>query len=196
VDVLYTRATHQWYFSPANLPAPVDSARGEGNRLLYGTINTSGVATPAWLVPVLGQVVRVSDRSGDRSLTLSVQVRKRLGDRAELNALYAHTRAQDRMSSPTSRRGPTCRTRPSMVPWKVDACGRRTSRSRTALELSAAVRLPYRSDSPSCTPALRECRFTYTVTGDCQRRRYGTAQPFFNDIVYVPRDRTESDARR
>src|SRR5437763_15325740 len=33
--------------------------------------------------------------------------------------------------------------------------------------------------------------FTYTVTGDANADGIGTAQPFFNDIVYVPRDRAD-----
>jgi len=190
VDVLYTRATHQWYFSPANLPAPVDSARGEGNRLLYGTINTSGVATPAWLVPVLGQVVRVSDRSGDRSLTLSVQVRKRLGDRAELNALYAHTRAQDRMSLANFQARPNLQNTPPR--WYPGGRRLRTSYFEIPhrLELSAAVRLPYQSDSPSCTPALRECR-SHTPSRAMPTPTVSARAAVLNDIVYVPRDRTD-----
>src|SRR5205823_15067720 len=104
---------HQWYYGAANLPAPVGVAQGEGNRPLYGTIGAAtGVATPAWLTPTLGQVVRVSDRSGDRSLTLSVQMRKRLGDRVELNALYAHTRAQDRMCVVIFQAWPNLRNAP------------------------------------------------------------------------------------
>src|SRR4029077_1695583 len=98
VDVVYTRAEHQWYFSDANLGPPVGVAQGEGNRPLYGTFTAGGVATPTRPVPALGAVVRASDRSGDRSLSLSAQVRKQFGDRAEASALYGYTFARDRMS--------------------------------------------------------------------------------------------------
>ena len=190
VDLLYTRATHQWYFSPANLPAPIASARGEGNRPLYGTINTSGIATPAWLVPTLGQVVRVSDRGGDRSLVLSVQLRKRFGERVDLSALYAHTQAQDVMSLVNFQ------ARPNLEGTPIDGTllGRRLVTSFFEIphrvELSVAMRLPYRLVLSLLYVGASGMPFTYTVMGDANADGVGVG-PLFNDIVYVPRDRTD-----
>ncbi len=192
VDLLYTRAAHQWYYGAANLPAPVGVAQGEGNRPLYGTIGAAtGVATPGWLTPALGQVVRVSDRSGDRSLTLSVQMRKWLGDRVELNALYAHTRAQDRMSLANFQARPNLQNTP--LDGTLEGRRLRTSYFEIPhrLELSAAVRLPHQVRLSLLYAGSSGMPFTYTVTGDANADGIGTAQPFFNDIVYVPRDRTD-----
>jgi len=191
VDLLYIRAAHQSYYGAANLPAPIGFAQGEGNRALYGGISAAtGFATPAWLQPAFGQVVRVSDRSGDRSLTLSVQMRKRLPDGVELSALYAHTRAQDRMSLVNFQARPNLQNTP--LDGTLEDRLLRTSYFEIPhrLELSAAVRLPYQVRLSLLYAGSSGAPFTYTTMGDANADGIGTG-PFFNDIVYVPRDRAD-----
>jgi hypothetical protein len=101
-ELLYTRAIRALYLTDANLLGPVDSAAGEGNRPLYGTITgnqtTVSVNPARWTGPMFSQVARVMNRSGDDALTLSAQLRKSLGARGEVDAMYAFSRARDRMS--------------------------------------------------------------------------------------------------
>src|SRR5258708_32564603 len=56
------------------------------------------MARTAWRDTSFQEVFRVSNRSGDYSISLSVQLRKRVGERATLYASYALSRAYDRMS--------------------------------------------------------------------------------------------------
>jgi len=118
-------------------------------------------------------------------------MRKRLGDRAELNALYAHTRAQDRMSLANFQARPNLQNTP--LDGTLEGRRLRTSYFEIPhrLELSAAVRLPYQVRLSLLYAGSSGMPFTYTVTGDANADGIGTAQPFFNDIVYVPRDRTD-----
>src|SRR3989442_396581 len=99
IDLLYTRAVHQVYISEANLGAPISVAYGEGGRPMYGTVDATGLAKPTWRDSTSFQeVFRVSNRSGDHSISLSVQARKRFGETVSLYAAYAFSRAHDRMS--------------------------------------------------------------------------------------------------
>jgi len=188
VDVLYARTVHEWYYSDANLGPPIGVAQGEGNRPLYGTTSGAGFATPTRRAPAFGSVVRVSDRSGDRSFTLAVQLRKQLGDRVEGSAFYGYTRARDRMSlvnadeafanlQNTPLNG-TLDDRPLGIsyfdiPHRVD--------------FSAVARLPYRVRLSLLYAGASGAPFTYTITGDANADGIGGG-PLVNDIVYVPRD--------
>jgi hypothetical protein len=187
VDVLYARAVHQWYVSDANLGQPVGVAQGEGNRPLYGTLSVAGFASPTRRAPALGAVVRVSDGSGDHSLVLSGQLRKQFGDRAEVSALYAHTRAWDRMSLVNFQ------ARPNLQNTPLDGT-LEDRRLRTSLfeipgrvELSAVVRLPYQVRFSMLYVGASGTPFTYVVQGDANADGVGSGG-MVNDIVYVPRD--------
>jgi len=187
VDVLYTRAQHQWYFSDANLLPPVGVAQGEGNRPLYGTLGAAGLASSARRDPAFGQVVRVSNRSGDPSVALSVQLRKRFADRAEVSALYAHTRARDRMSLANAQ------ARPNMENTPLDGT-LEDRRLRTSffefphrVEFAAAVRLRYGFRFSLLFAGASGSPYTYTIMGDANADGIGSSL-MMNDIVYVPRD--------
>src|SRR5207237_375731 len=95
------------YFSDANLPSPVGAASGEGGRPLYGTISAAGLATPARRVAALGQVVRASNRSGDLTTSVAVQLRQQFVARAGLSASYASTRAVASAPGPGTNAAPS-----------------------------------------------------------------------------------------
>ena len=187
VDVLYARAVHQWYVSDANLGPPVAAAQGEGNRPLYGGISAAGFASPARPAPALGAVVRVSDGSGDHSVVLSGQLRKQFGDRAELSALYAHTRAWDRMSLVNFQARPNLQNTP--LDGTLDDRRVRTSAFEIPhrVELGALVRLPYLVRVSLLYAGASGTPFTYVVQGDANADGIGSGG-MLNDIVYVPRD--------
>ena len=187
VDVLYTRAVHQWYVSDANLRQPVGAAPGEGNRPLYGAISGTGVASPTRRAPALGAVVRVSDRSGDHSLVLSTQFRKQFGDRAEVSALYAHTRAWDRMSLVNFQARPNLQNTPLDGTLDDRRLGTSAFEISHRVELSALVRLPYRMQISLLYAGASGTPFTYVVQGDANADGIGSGG-MLNDIAYVPRD--------
>ena len=187
VDLLYTRTQHQLYFSDANLLSPVGVAQGEGNRPLYGTISAAGFATPARQEPVFGQVVRASNRSGDHTLSVAAQLRKHFADRAEVSALYAHTRARDRMSITTALARQNLETTP--LDGTLEDRRFRTSHFEIPhrVELSAAFRLPYRVRLSLRYVGASGTAYTYTIRGDANADGIGNST-MLNDIAYVPRD--------
>jgi hypothetical protein len=190
VDLLYTRAAHQLYLSDANLPSPIGAAWGEGGRALYGTIGAAGFATPARRASTLGQVVRVSNRNGDRTVALSAQVRKRFGEGAEARALYAHTRAWDRMSIPNARAFANL----GVTPLDGTLADRRLRTSYFEIphrvELSVALRLPNRLRLSVLYAGASGTPYTYIIAGDANADGIGVSN-FNNDVVYVPRSRLD-----
>ena len=187
LDVLYTRTEHQLYFSDANLVSPTGVAPGEGDRPLYGTISTTGVATPTRAAPAFGQVVRASDRSGDHAVSMAVELRKQFGDRASVSALYARTRAWDRMSIVNNQARPNLETTP--LDGTMEDRRLRTSLFEIPhrVDVSAAVRLPYRIQFSLRYVGSSGTPYTYVVRGDANADGIGNGT-MRNDIVYVPRD--------
>jgi hypothetical protein len=190
VDVLYTRAIHQIYVDDANLGEPASFARGEGNRPLYGTMDTTGRAFPAWLDRSFGEIYRVSNRGGDGGLSVSAQVTKRVGETLALYASYAWSRVRDRMSlvnfparanfsnTPLDGALDDRQLRPSFfeTPHKL---------ALTAmLALPHGVRLSLRYQGASQPP------YTYVISGDANADRIGAPGGLYNDVVYVPGDFT------
>ena len=187
VDLLLTRSLHQFYVSDANLAGPLGVARGEGNRTLYGTINSLGLAAAARRDPTIGQVIRISSKSEDYSFSLSSQLRKRFGEALEASALYAFTRARDQMSlvnfvarqnlehTPLDGTLESRALRPSYfdVPHRI--------------QLSAIARLPHGTALSLMYAGASGTPYTYTITGDVNADGMPTSL-FAPDIVYVPLD--------
>jgi hypothetical protein len=186
-DVLYTRSLHQLYVSDANLVGPQGAAAGEGNRTLYGTISALGTATATRRTPAFGQVIRISNKSADHTLSLSGQLRKQFGEILETSALYSFTRARDQMSlvnfvarqnlehTPLDGTLENRALRASYfeVPHRVQLVA--TAR------LQHGVRLSLLYAGASGTP------YTYVSAGDLNADGMPTSQ-FAPEIVYVPLD--------
>jgi TonB dependent receptor len=187
IDVLFTRAIHQLYVNDANLGAPTGVALGEGGRALYGTIGASGFSAPAWLDSAFGEIYRVSNRSGDQSMSFSMQLRKRFGGTLALYAAYAYSRARDRMSwvnfparanfsnTPLDGTLDDRQLRPSFfeAPHKVAVTGTLT--------------LPYRMQASLLFTGASQPPYSYVIDGDANADGVGGPGSLPNDIVYVPR---------
>ena len=189
-DVLFTRAVHQLYVTDANLAPPSGMSPGEGNRPLYGMINpTTGAATPTRLSPAFERVVQVSNRSGDHALSVSAQLRTRLGEAVEGSALYAYTRARDRMSIAHIN------ARAMLEGTVLDGTleNRRLGTSLFEIphrvQLMADVRLPYRMRLGLLYAGASGRPFTYVVSGDANAD--GIGANLWQDPVYVPRDSSD-----
>lgn len=187
LDLLYTRGVDQWYLSDANLGPPVGVAAGEGGRPLYGSFSSTGAAvTTARLSPAFRTVVEVSNRSGDEALSLSAQVRKRFGGGFEGGALYAHTRARDRMSFIVFE------TRGNLDFNPLDGTleDRRLTTSVFEIphrvHLYGLIPLPLRALLSLTYVGASGAPFTYVIDGDANADGLGILQP--NDVVYVPRN--------
>jgi hypothetical protein len=188
LDVLYSLGVDQWYLTDANLGAPVGAAAGEGGRPLYGRIDSTGTATPAWRNPAFGEVIRVSNRSGDRALIVSAQLHKGLTDRAELSALYAYSRVSDLMSLVNFL------TRPLLGNTPLDGTLDDRQLRRSFFEVphrvtvTLTVRLPRHVWLSLLYTGASGTPFTYVIDGDANAD--GTVVSGFprNDVVYVPRN--------
>ena len=193
IDILYTRAVNQIYVSEANLGAPMGRASGEGGRLMYGTINPLGIATPVWLDTSFGEteVYRVSNRSGDHSLSLSTQLRKRFGEALSLYASYAYSRVQDRMSLVNF----PARANFSNTPLDGTLNDRRLRPSffETPHKVAVAATFGHPQGTQLALLYLGASQppFTYVINGDANADGIGGAGSLKNDIVYVPRDASD-----
>jgi len=190
LDLLYTRAVHQLYVTDANLAPPSGVSLGEGNRPLYGTINpTTGSAASARKSPAFAQVVRVSDRSGDHALSLSAQLRTRFGGPIEGSALYAYTRARDRMS--IAHIAARAMLEGTVLDGTLE--NRRLGTSlfeiRHRVQLMTTMRLPYRASLTLLYAGASGRPFSYSVAGDANAD--GLGLNLFQDPAYVPRDRAD-----
>ncbi len=192
LDVLYTRAVHQLYVTDANLAPPSGVSQGEANRPLYGTINPATGAAPELtrnrLTTAFQQVVRVSDRSGDHALSVTAQLRTRFGGAIEGSALYAWTRARDRMSIAHLQ------ARAMLEGTVLDGTleDRRLGTSLFEIphrvQLLATMRLPHRASVTLSYAGASGRPFTYTVGGDANADGMGVN--LRQDPVYVPRHPT------
>lgn len=187
VDVLYTRAVHQFYLTNVNLRPSQDVSEGEANRPLYGTIAAgTGAATPALRVPTLDAVTRVRSRSGDHALTFTAQVRGELRYGVHGSVQYSHTRSRDRMwlahfparalLEGTVLEG-TLQDRALATSW-YDVPHRVLALGTLRLPLRTRLMVSYSGSSGR--------RFTYTVQGDANADGLGVT--LRQDPVYVPRD--------
>ena len=76
IEGLYTRATRATFFAPINLGGPVSADRH--GRLMYGTISAAGVATPLRIASNLGDVIAITNHSGDYAYNIVGELRKGL----------------------------------------------------------------------------------------------------------------------
>ena len=190
VDVLFTQAVRQLYVTDANLAAPSAVSAGEGNRPLYGSIDpASGQATPRLRNTALGRVVRISNASGDRSLSVSGQLRARFGDAISAHALYSFTRARDRMSIVHIT------ARAMFEGTVLDGTHERRHLGTSLFEIphrvqvTTDVRLPYGARLGLIYAGSSGRPFTYSVTGDANGDGLGLG--LRQDAVYVPRHRAD-----
>jgi hypothetical protein len=91
-EVLATRALTDFTFVNLNLHEPQTSdAHG---RVMYGSITSTGVASPALREP-FSEVIDLRNTSGARSIQVSTGLRKKTGDRATWLTWYTWSRASD-----------------------------------------------------------------------------------------------------
>jgi hypothetical protein len=180
-DVTYSRGGAQLSLSDRNLLAPVGTAQAEAGRPLFGTIDPAGGIVTARRTAAFERVVALGSHGRDRSLALSVQAEKRLGNGATLTASYTYTHASDLLSATqdgldavvdsTTVESPL---EHSLRPTAWSTPHRVTLLVAADLPLHFAVSLFYAGQSGSA--------FTYSVAGDAN------ADGYINDPIYVPAD--------
>jgi hypothetical protein len=192
VDLLYTQWVHQFYFTDLNLGGPVGVAAGEGGRLLYGTIDSTGGHTPARPDPAFGQVLHVSNRSGDRALSASVQVQRRFAAGSGFTASYTYSRAQDRLSLINFFASLNLAHTPLEGSLADRQLGTAFFEVPHRLVLAGTVDLPFKTQLALFYTGASQAPYTYVVDGDANADgidENGYINGIIgNDVVYVPRD--------
>lgn len=99
VEGLYTRSLSDFLFVNLNLAGPRGVDRH--GRVLYGTINAVGRATPA-VSSSFSEVIDLRNQSKNHSFQLAGRLDKRLSDRFEATASYAYARSRDVQTPPSA----------------------------------------------------------------------------------------------
>lgn len=103
IEGLYTRYVNQFFYKNLNMQGPVGTdAYG---RVIYGTITTSGFATPNTVSAQFNAngVIDVVNQSKDYSYSLTGQLRKRFSDNFEASAAYTYSRTRSVQDLTSSR---------------------------------------------------------------------------------------------
>jgi hypothetical protein len=180
-DLLYTRSINQYDLMDLNLLPPTTAA-GEGNRLMYGVIDSLGVVRPTRRSDLFGPVLLVRNRKGNHAVNLTAQLQKDFGGGVAFNVSYSVARSRDWFSafddnpnddleaSPLD--GSLARRRLATSLWDVPH----------RLTLMIAADLPWAFKAALFYEGVSGGAYTYLVAGDANGDGFG------NDIVYVPRD--------
>jgi carboxypeptidase family protein/TonB-dependent receptor-like protein len=191
-DLLFTRWNHQLYFDDLNLGPPVGTAAGEGGRALYGTIDSLGTPTTARRSGEFGPVVRVSNRSGDRALSASVQLQRSFGSGLAFTTSYTYTSAEDRFSLVNYFAGFNLAHTPVDGTLADRRRGNSVFESPHRVVAAGSVDLPLGARLGLFYTGATQSPYTYVVDGDVNADGLNSAGNQTgiagNDVVYVPRD--------
>ena len=190
IEGLYTRANRSIFFAPLNLRDPVASDRN--GRLLYGTINSSGIAAPTRVTSALGDVIAIGNQSRDRAYDVTAELR-RAGRVADLAASFSVGRSLDVQSPRTVSALLTDNWR-----YARPVSGRQDDRALTTSDFDQPVRV--RASGTLHSPWRRFATalsffyvggsgvpYTYVAGGTQGRGDLNADGAPGNDPIYVPR---------
>jgi hypothetical protein len=192
-DLLVGRSVHGWGYEDVNLRGPVGAATGEAGRPLYGVIGPATVVRPDRLDPRFGTVTSVIPTSGDRTLSVSVQMLRPLIGGWGLDVGYRWNRSEDRQSlteyNPAASLGAT----PLDGLHAARKLGRSYFDQGHRLFLTAIASLPFGAELSLLYTGSSGAPFSWVVQGDANADGIGGSElTGYNDLVYVPL-RVESD---
>jgi outer membrane receptor protein involved in Fe transport len=181
-DFLFTRYINNYYLNDVNLKGVQAIGVGEGNRVMYGSINaTTGSATPARFSSAFADVLQHSNRSGDRAWSATLQIQKRFSNGMEFGVGYSYQRAYDFITLGSSVANSNFRyttldgtlANRNLRPSVYDRPHRIVANGSFALpyQINVGLQLTVQSGSP----------YGYTVSNDANAD--GLAG---NDLIYVP----------
>lgn len=100
VEGIYTKSLQNFFYDNINLPdAPV--ATGPHGRSMYGTITGNNI-TPSYKKGGLGDVINLTNQSGDYAYSLTGQLQKRFSDNFEGQLAYTYGHSYDVASMTSS----------------------------------------------------------------------------------------------
>lgn len=187
VDFLYTKWVDQMYINDANLQPTGATASGEGGRVMYGTIDpANGRSTPNRITSDFREVLVHTNKSSDRSYSITAQLAKHFADGVEFDAAYTYSNAKDLMSLTSSIASSN---------FKYNALDGTLANRNLAnsdfnvpnsIKVSGSVNIPFGIALSLVYSGQTGSDFTYMVSGDVNGDGWST-----NDAVYVPKTQTD-----
>lgn len=92
IEGVYTRSMRSVFFSGINIGEPLGTDRN--GRVLYGTINASGISAPRRVAAQLGDVISISNNSKDYAYDVTGELRRE-GPLASVQASLSYGRTRD-----------------------------------------------------------------------------------------------------
>jgi hypothetical protein len=189
LELLVSRHLSDFRFVNLNLDGPQGTDRT--GRVMYGTIGTSGVATPV-VRSRYAEVIDLVNTSRNSSVNGSARLERRFGDGWAATAAYAWSRTRDlqtlsRVNSP----GITLWGDAAVTSGRHDMPQLATSLYDMPHRITAALTwsAPGRLTSASLLYVGEAGHpFTYVATGANRRGDLNADGSSINDPVYVPRD--------
>jgi len=187
VDLLFIRGVDQFDITDVNLLPPTSRSAGEGGRLLYGTIDEFGFASPARRDSAFQTVAKMRNSSGDHSISASGQLLKRFRSGTEVTLAYTYTDARDRISPDCFN--VTCNLYFTPLDGTLEhrALTTSTFSVRHKITLGVIANAPLRIRAGLFYVGSSGRPYTYMVHGDANADGL-TMIELGNDIVYVPKD--------
>jgi hypothetical protein len=181
IEGLYTKGVHDFVFINRNLAGP-DSVDRNG-RVMYGGIDSLGVATPHVVSGRFSESIELRNQSRNYAYSLTAQLEKRFSNRFEGRAAYGYSRVRDVQSQLFLAFDDN---------WQF---GRVVSGRHDDLDIGvsdfdqphrivlvATYAAPWKTDVSLYYVGSSGVPFTYTSIGDLN------ADGASNDPIYVPRD--------
>ena len=186
VDLLFIRGVDQFDITDVNLLPPTASS-GEGGRLLYGTIDESGAATPNRRNQAFQTVAEIRNSSGDHTISASGQLEKRFRSGTEVTLAYTYTDARDRISPDCFN--VTCNLDFTPVDGSLESRALTTSTFsvRHKITLGVIAEAPLRIRAGLFYVGSSGRPYTYMISGDANADGLSLID-LGNDAIYVPRD--------
>jgi hypothetical protein len=186
VDLLYVRGVDQLDVTDVNLQSPTRAA-GEGGRLMYGSIDEFGNASPLRRKLGFQTVAQIRNSSGDRSMSASGQLEKRFAGGTDVSLAYTYTDARDRMSPGCFN--VTCNLDTTPLDGSVDDHRLTTSNfsAGNKVTLGMVWNAPLRFVVGVFYNGYSGGPYSYIVEGDANADGEEIAG-LGDDIIYVPKD--------
>jgi hypothetical protein len=186
VDLLFIRGVDQFALQDVNLEPSGSVGAGEGRRVLYGILDADGGLVPDRISSSFGPVIVAGNASGDRAVSATIQLQKRLQGGAEVGLAYTYTDSKDRLS-------PTCEAFDcdlAVTPLDGRLESRRLAPSRYSvphkLTAAAAFDVPLNFRVSLVYTGFSGEAYSYMVTNDVNGDGIHG-----NDIVYLPLDQSD-----
>jgi hypothetical protein len=186
VDLLYVRGIDQFDITDVNLQSPTRAA-GEGGRLMYGSIDEFGVASPLRRKLGFQTVAQIRNSHGDRAVSASGQLEKRFAGGTDVSLAYTYTDARDRMSPGCFN--VTCNLDTTPLDGSIDEHRVTTSNFSTGHKVTLGMvwNAPLRFVVGVFYNGYSGGPYSYIIEGDANADGEEIAG-LGDDIIYVPKD--------